>query len=440
MHKFTFAALTSRLFLAKIAHWFDTGTLPNSDAKIVQAAIKHFTQTNEPLPDHELKELGFTIARKELKQSNRLLTPKEINYYVAEAAEMTRRRRGMEFLSNDGLAMWLEGKYEDSINTLRQILMTGESSLREPLLYGQHFDCYTQQSAARINSPWRSLNRIIAGFEVGELYLLVAGPKEGKTTWLINAALGAAMTDRVLYITLEFKAPKIAKRLDARLLYLKENINLDRIMLHGHTIRTEIETGVAKEVQQLQGKIYIADLTGGEGTIPAIESLVQTAAEEGTPYKMVIVDYAGKIAVSKMKDETSKTKYIYDELFKMAQRQNVSLLSASQIDKTTQRALRQGELSALDASSVWGGIAGIADSSCAMTLHQTPRDERHDPPLATLTISYSRITSDRVSMKLIYKKERQFFGDYIPQEVLPPDAEADIGADEDATFDFGEEE
>lgn len=74
-------------------------------------------------------------------------------------------------------------------------------------------------------TPWSNVNRIIKGFHAGDLVILTAFPKIGKTSWALEIAMDLALKDKpVLFFCLEMRPERLVKKLIQRQ-YRKENVS-----------------------------------------------------------------------------------------------------------------------------------------------------------------------------------------------------------------------
>jgi len=394
--------LSSRAFLTRVYSWLKPEAIGGKDGDVLQKAIDHFRETQQTLPDQELHALG--LSRKTIEEW-RDLSPLEINKRVEEAADLTRRYEGLLYLRGSGQNAWTGGNYYDVAQQLRAIECIGKEGINQPLLFGENFDYITADKfGKRILTPWPSLNKIIRGWQSGELYLFAGEPKAGKTTLMINiAAYAAKIGENVLFITLEFKKEEVGARLASHI------ARIDLTVLPDH-IESLKDSLVANIKKSWKGNLWIEDLTGGSATLNTVEMCIQRQYDQGTSPGLVIVDYGDKIN-SGIKDEVPHIRYVFDELFKLAQRQNVPMLSPRQINTGAVRALRSGEISQIDGSAARGGVSAIADASCTFTLYQTDKDIHCYPQMANLFISHSRICRDQEVVRLIRERDKFYFGE-----------------------------
>jgi len=74
-------------------------------------------------------------------------------------------------------------------------------------------------------TPWDNVNRIIKGFNPGDLIILSAPPKTGKTTWALNISTDSAFYGNpILFYCLEMRAERLVKKI-IQSQYRRENLS-----------------------------------------------------------------------------------------------------------------------------------------------------------------------------------------------------------------------
>ena len=84
-------------------------------------------------------------------------------------------------------------------------------------------------------TPWENVNRIIKGFNPGDLIILSAPPKTGKTTWALNISTEQAFYGYpILFYCLEMRAERLVKKI-IQSRYRRENLSDEDIRSAGKT-------------------------------------------------------------------------------------------------------------------------------------------------------------------------------------------------------------
>jgi replicative DNA helicase len=82
-------------------------------------------------------------------------------------------------------------------------------------------------------TPWDNVNRIIKGFNPGDLIILSAPPKTGKTTWALNISTDSAFYGNpILFYCLEMRAERLVKKI-IQSHYRRENLSDEDIRSAG---------------------------------------------------------------------------------------------------------------------------------------------------------------------------------------------------------------
>ena len=85
------------------------------------------------------------------------------------------------------------------------------------------------QADSGLLTPWENVNRLVKGFNPGDLIILSAPPKTGKTTFALNIARHLSFqTYPVLFFCLEMRAERLVRKL-IESKYRKEDIDLNDI-------------------------------------------------------------------------------------------------------------------------------------------------------------------------------------------------------------------
>ena len=90
-----------------------------------------------------------------------------------------------------------------------------------------------------LQTPWEEVNKLIHGFKPGELIVLSAPPKVGKTTWALDVALyQAKIGNPTLFFCMEMSAKRLARKMTANVQNITDGeIDYDHITLARQALR-----------------------------------------------------------------------------------------------------------------------------------------------------------------------------------------------------------
>jgi len=213
------------------------------------------------------------------------------------------------------------------------------------------------------------------GLPRGRLGLIVAPPKRGKTTFLINIGAGAIQRGyKVIHFTLEINKRETAVRYASCLLN------------RPFSFLREYHEKVVKAIQQTRkrgGDLYVEEIIGVSPTVEEIQGIIRS---HRTKFDLVIVDYPD-LCISKTahREERASYKEIYTALRRMGVQLDVAVWGASQSNR--------GSFSkkVVSMEDVAEDIRKIAIADLAVFVCQSPEEKEED--LARLYIGATRFGS-----------------------------------------------
>jgi replicative DNA helicase len=209
------------------------------------------------------------------------------------------------------------------------------------------------------------------GLGRGELGVVLAPPKQGKTTTLVNFGHGAlisAATEagfNVIHYSLEIKQKPLCRRYDKRLAgKLNKLFKVDRA-----TFIKEVE---ARAQRLLRGRLFVKHYTTRSCGPSNIRSHLSMMAGRGFKPDMIIVDYADIMkAERRLGDMRHEQAGIYEDLRAIAGEYNAALWTASQAPRAAL------EKETLDMRDFAESFEKAAVMDVGLAFCQTP-DERID--------------------------------------------------------------
>ena len=253
-----------------------------------------------------------------------------------------------------------------------------------------------------VSTGWKDVDyKLFGGFGTGELEIFVAPSGGGKSLALQNISLNFSRKNMVgIYITLELKEELVAQRMDS--------------MLTGRS-KSEIIADISTSSAEIQvhgksmAKIYIKRMPESSTTVNDIRAYVrELQIKTGLKLDYIAVDYLDLLGSPRVdpSDVFMKDKYVCEELRALAHELDITLVTASQLNR-----------SAVDADeynhgNIAGGISKIytADNVIGIFNTQSLR-ERGEIQYQFLKTRNSNGLGAKV--KLSYNVDTLLIGDYV---------------------------
>jgi len=242
------------------------------------------------------------------------------------------------------------------------------------------------------------------GLRRGELGVVVAPPKKGKTTTLINFGFGAltsatpdAVTDRtgfnVLHLSLEMHQDQILRRFDDRLAG-EHKIKLKRIKPKEYVAHLE------KRMPLVLGDLYVKSYPTRSLTPSGLRSLLTLLASQGFTPDLLVVDYADIMKAERRMGETRhEAAGIYEDLRTIAGEFNVACWTGSQASKG---AMEKETITIADFAESFEKAA-IVD--CAIGFCQNEEERRENPQECRLFLAAYRNQEDERTIHATIRRD-----------------------------------
>ena len=199
--------------------------------------------------------------------------------------------------------------------------------------------------------PWPTLTKETGGMHKGELYFIVARLKQGKTWTLISAMKTLSMNEvPTMVVTMEMPVDRILRRFDS----MYANISFPNFI---NGTMTQGEQDQYLQAMDFLSKTQAPMHVVGNGKIKNVQD-IELMIEELKP-RVVLVDgvYLLHMAGLGKNNKWERVSAVVDELQKIAQRKQVSILATTQFN----RGVRKGEKN-VDSSDI-GFAYEIAQAS-----------------------------------------------------------------------------
>jgi archaellum biogenesis ATPase FlaH len=178
------------------------------------------------------------------------------------------------------------------------------------------------------------LNKITQGGMARKAVYCVGAQSGGGKSLLMSHVAAATLRQgkNVLYITLEMAEERIAERIDANML----RIDISKL---GEMTRDEFTTKIDKVQSKNHGKLFIKEYPTGSAHVGHFRALLEELkVKQGFIPDLIIVDYLGICASSRMKMGGSVNTYSYvkavaEELRGLSVEYNVPIFTGAQLNR-----------------------------------------------------------------------------------------------------------
>jgi archaellum biogenesis ATPase FlaH len=242
-----------------------------------------------------------------------------------------------------------------------------------------------------ISTGWKSLDhRLYGGFNRGELEIFAAPSGGGKSVFLQNLAVNAAMQGlNTIYITLELAENLVGKRIDSMItgtasdsIYKDiENVDLKVRAFH----------------KKYKGSLQILYAPSGSSSNDLKASLREYQIQTGRILDVICVDYLDLCSPNDKRVSPSdlfvKDKYVSEELRNIAKETNTVMITASQLNRSAVESVEY------DHAHISGGISKINTSDNLLGIFNTaPMREKGKIQLQLLKTRNSGGVGSRVDL------------------------------------------
>lgn len=316
------------------------------ERNLVQVALE-FVQTYRSAPS---PETVFDMLRHEKK-----VPAAELPVYIDGIAKLMKidlrerefvRQRAVTFCRQQALLMASikipdlveKGKYDevrDLVGKAYQIGMNNQASFYELFEQAENrrktrHELASGKIITGVSTGFHELDKHLyrRGYGKGELTVIMAPSKRGKTAFMIQSGVTAAVAagKKVLYVTLEVDTDIISDRADACL----TSTEMDALITQADDVaRGMISLGKAPST----GKFYVERRPANSMTTTDLELLVDTYINAGIVLDMVFVDYIGIMRLLPNDDRFVGLGNATKELRRIAGVYNVAMVTGAQTNR-----------------------------------------------------------------------------------------------------------
>ena len=183
------------------------------------------------------------------------------------------------------------------------------------------------KGARGLVTGFRDLDRVLIGFQGGDLCIVAARPSMGKTAFALNVLANVAFTgEPVALVSLEMSAAQVTQRMIAA----EARVDL-QMLRQGHVLSPESHERLAAAAGHINSApIYIDDEPIAR--VPQIAAkLTRLVQQEGV--KLVAIDYVQLMSAPKAENRTQEVGQISRDLKLLAGRLDVPIILLSQLSR-----------------------------------------------------------------------------------------------------------
>ena len=252
-------------------------------------------------------------------------------------------------------------KYDKEISSLTKERASGEFKTTQEVIAEISKDLQKKRNSGKksdvtgIETGFRYLNKLTAGWQEGSLNILAARPSVGKTAFAINLAYNAAKLSNktVAFFSLEMSAADIAKRLLSSI----SSVNSNNLR-NGDLTDNDWMAIQEAEDQLKRINLYIDDTSGIK--LGEIKTKVTKLKARDPNLGLVVIDYLGLITLNNPKvDNRQNIDEISRSLKGLARDLNIAIICLCQLSRANEKEKRRPIMSDLRDS---GSIEQDADT------------------------------------------------------------------------------
>jgi len=257
-----------------------------------------------------------------------------------------------------------------------------------------------QADPAIIPCPFRQVNKLTnaGGFPSHSVGVLLDKPKARKTFMLVNLALGyLKMKKSVLFIDLENGKDQIMDRI------VQSSISKSKAEVYSG----EYDSLEAKHIRKLQRfgvELVVERLPAMVATTDHIQEIIHKLAQQGINIKVLMIDYAAKLASTKNdREDTERISNVYIDIQNLAETEDLDIVW------TANHITREGKkhrATRYDENDIAGCIGIIRHVQVVYGLNATPQEEEEGIQRLELVVQRDGKPSGRCLLHVDVEKQK----------------------------------
>lgn len=295
-------------------------------------------------------------------------------------------------------------QYEEYNNRITRILQESKPDKKEiPLLMVR--DTVKRQFERQANpevipTPFKQINDLTngGGWTKGSVVVLLDKAKARKTFTLINMARGyLRMKKNILYIDTENGKEQIMNRM------VQSTLNKSKMEMSSGDYDA-MEQKHMRKYKRMGVEFVVERAIALNDTVEFIRQKIHELKQMGIPIKVLIVDYAGKLAaLSKAKDDFERISDVYVDLQNLAFDEDLDVILTAH--HVTREAAKHKETK-YEESDISGSIAIVRNAQAIYGLNSTDEEEENNIQRFEVVVQRDGRPSGRALFNIDVERQR----------------------------------
>ena len=295
-------------------------------------------------------------------------------------------------------------QYEEYNNRITRILQESKPDKKEiPLLMVR--DTVKRQFERQANpevipTPFKQINDLTngGGWTKGSVVVLLDKAKARKTFTLINMARGyLRMKKNILYIDTENGKEQIMNRM------VQSTLNKSKMEMSSGDYDA-MEQKHMRKYKRMGVEFVVERAIALNDTVEFIRQKIHELKQIGIPIKVLIVDYAGKLAaLSKAKDDFERISDVYVDLQNLAFDEDLDVILTAH--HVTREAAKHKETK-YEESDISGSIAIVRNAQAIYGLNSTDEEEENNIQRFEVVVQRDGRPSGRALFNIDVERQR----------------------------------
>lgn len=257
-----------------------------------------------------------------------------------------------------------------------------------------------QSEPSVIPCPFRQLNELTnaGGYPEHSVNVILDKPKAKKTFFMVNLARGyLRMKKSVLYIDTENGQEQIMDR------FIQSSINKTKKELYSGEY-DKLEAKHLRKLARFGVELVVERVPAMITNTPYIREKIIQLRNQGIDIKVLMVDYAGKLAsIAGDREDFERISNVYIDLSNLAEEMKLDIIW------TAHHITREGKKhrkTRYDENDISGSIAIVRNAQVIMGLNATEQEERDDILRAEIVVQRDGLPSGRALFKCSTETQR----------------------------------